>query len=162
MARITTNFTNALDEYLSTISKISSRTEAVCKKAVYKGAQVVANQVREELYTVPTDERWGVTDKKKIGPTKAEKKDIIGGFGVSPIEKREGQINASVGFEGAMYNDDGKPIQMLARAVNSGTSFMHKNPFFEKAARKSRSKAKKIMIETAEAELQKIVKQEGK
>lgn len=156
MARITANFTNALDEYLSTISKISNATEAVCKKAVYKGAQVMADQVREELNAVPTDERWGIAAKKKTGPTKTEKKDIINGFGVAPIEKREGQINTSVGFEGAMYNDAGKPIRMLARAVNSGTSFMDKNPFFEKAVRKSKNKARKIMIETAEAELQKI------
>lgn len=158
MPRIKADFTKALEEYMSTINQLSEKSEAVCKEAVYKGAQVVANQVRTNMNAIPTDEHWGTAKRKKNGPTKKEKKDITNGFGIAPIDNYDGQINTSVGFEGAMYNDEGKAILMLARSVNSGTSFMTKNPFFEKAVRVSKNKAKQTMIKTAEDAIEKITR----
>ena len=46
-----------------------------------------------------------------------------------------------------------KPIGAIANAINSGTSFMQKQPFMRKAFTKSKSKA----IETIEAALEKRI-----
>ena len=48
---------------------------------------------------------------------------------------------------------------MIARAVNSGTSFSEKMPFFENAVRATRAQARKKMVEAAEKELEKITKE---
>lgn len=43
-----------------------------------------------------------------------------------------------------------KPIPLIANAINSGTSFMNKQPFFRRAVSKSQGAAKGIMEDTIE------------
>ena len=54
-----------------------------------------------------------------------------------------------------------KPIGVIANAINSGTSFMDKQPFIRKAFTKSRDKAEKAIIERAESLFDKIIAEES-
>jgi len=50
-----------------------------------------------------------------------------------------------------------KPIGVIANAINSGTSFMQKQPFIRKAVTKATPKAEAAIIERAESLINKII-----
>lgn len=159
MARIKTTFSDGINEYLQTLNRLGKEIEGISKQAVYEGAKIIADEIKNNIEALPTDEEWGTPKKMKAGPTKAEKENIARGLGIARIQDNKGTINTKIGYDDAGYDENNKPIQMIARSVNSGTSFMKKNPFFEKGVRNSRNKAKQKMIEVAEKELEKIAKE---
>lgn len=55
-----------------------------------------------------------------------------------------------------------KPIPMIANAINSGTSFMEKQPFFRQATTRAKGKAQDAFEKTATAVLDGIAGQGGK
>ena len=159
MARIKTTFSDGINEYLQTLNRLGKEIEWISKKAVYEGAKIIAEEIKNNIEALSTDEVWGTPKKMKAGPTKAEKENIARGLGIAHMQDNKGTINTKIGYDDAGYDENNKPIQMIARSVNSGTSFMKKNPFFEKGVRNSRNKAKQKMIEVAEKELGKTVKE---
>lgn len=159
MARIKTTFSDGINEYLQTLNRLGKEIEGISKQAIYEGAKIIADEIKNNIEALPTDEEWGTPKKMKAGPTKAEKENIARGLGIARIQDNKGTINTKIGYDDAGYDENNKPIQMIARSVNSGTSFMKKNPFFEKGVRNSRNKAKQKMIEVAEKELEKIAKE---
>lgn len=54
-----------------------------------------------------------------------------------------------------------KPIGVIANAINSGTSFMDKQPFIRRAFTKARAKAEKAIVERVESLFNKIIKEES-
>lgn len=74
-----------------------------------------------------------------------------------------GYLNVKIGFDG--YNDivtqrwpRGQPNQMVARAVESGTTWMQKNDFVRRAVRASRKRAIEAMKKTVDKGIKKIMK----
>ena len=132
MARIKTTFSDGINEYLQTLNRLGKEIEGISKQAVYEGAKIIADEIKNNIEALPTDEKWGTPKKMKAGPTKAEKENIARGLGIARIQDNKGTINTKIGYDDAGYDENNKPIQMIARSVNSGTSFMKKNPFFEK------------------------------
>ena len=64
--------------------------------------------------------------------------------GVAKFHKDVTNVNTSVGLQNAGYgsiNGKTKPIPQIANAINSGTSFMQKQPFFRKATNKAKGPA---------------------
>ncbi len=159
MARIKNTFSDGINEYLQTLNRLGKEIEGISKQAIYEGAKIIADEIKNNIEALPTDEEWGTPKKMKAGPTKAEKENIARGLGIAHMQDNKGTINTKIGYDDAGYDENNKPIQMIARSVNSGTSFMKKNPFFEKGVRNSRNKAKQKMIEVAEKELEKIAKE---
>ena len=159
MARIKTTFSDGINEYLQTLNRLGKEIEGISKQAVYEGAKIIADEIKNNIEALSTDEEWGTPKKMKEGPTKAEKENIARGLGIAHMQDNKGTIKTKIGYDDAGYDENNKPIQMIARSVNSGTSFMKKNPFFEKGVRNSRNKAKQKMIEVAEKELGKTVKE---
>ena len=159
MARIKTTFSDGINEYLQTLNRLGKEIEGISKQAVYEGAKIIADEIKNNIETLSTDEEWGTPKKMKAGPTKAEKEKIARGLGIAHMQDNKGTINTKIGYDDAGYDENNKQMQMIARSVNSGTSFMKKNPFFEKGVRNSRNKAKQKMIEVAEKELGKTVKE---
>ena len=159
MAKIKTTFSDGINEYLQTLNRLGKEIEGISKQAIYEGAKIIADEIKNNIEALPTDEEWGTPKKMKAGPTKAEKENIARGLGIAHVQDNKGTINTKIGYDDAGYDKNNKPIQMISRSVNSGTSFMKKNPFFEKGVRNSRNKAKQKMIEVAEKELEKIAKE---
>ena len=158
MARIKTSFTREIDDYLQTLNRLGAEMEGRAKQAIFEGAKIIADQVKRNIEALPTDEEWGTTAQKKRGPSREEKTQIKNGLGIARMKSEQGVINTKIGYEDAGYNEKGKAIQMIARSVNSGTSFMRRNPFFTSAVRQSSDRAKQKMIEVAEKKLEEITK----
>lgn len=156
-----------MDEYEKMLSKLnSSKTiRAVIGVTIYSGAGIVADAMKAEIEALPViDHRIRGSERKKLtGITSVQKRGLIEGFGISKMEREGGYYCVKLGFDG--YNDvetpnsGYQPNAMIARAVNSGTSFREKNPFVDRAVNKSKGEAEQAMKKKLEEQFEKIVKE---
>lgn len=162
MASIT--FKNG-EEYALKLSRLAGdELTKVCGHAIYDAAEIVADAIRQELENVPTDESWGTQSAPTIGPKKVQKEALMHVLGVTSMSTDDkGFINVKIGFDG--YNDiqskrwpNGQPNQMVARSIESGTTWMKKNRFVARAVAKTRKRAVEAMRKRAETEIKNIMK----
>lgn len=152
-------------DYELRLSRLAGRElTKVCGHAIYDAAEIVADAIRQELENVPTDEGWGTQSAPTAGPRKVQKEALLNVMGITSMSTdQNGFINVKIGFDG--YNDlqskrwpRGQPNQMVARAIESGTTWMSKNRFVARAVAKTRKRAVEVMQKRAETEIQKIMK----
>ena len=91
-----------------------------------------------------------------------QKRGLIDGFGISGLQNDNGFHNVKLGFDGynATKTEDypnGQPNQLVARGVESGTSWKQKKPFIRPAINASRKEAEKKMAEVIDEEIQKLM-----
>lgn len=158
---------SGLDEYEKMLAKLetSESIQAVCGATIYAGADVVADQIRQGIDALPVvDHRARGSESSKIaGLTSAQKKGLQESFGITPLSHEDGYYNVKLGFDG--YNSvktkkypSGQPNALIARSVNSGTSFRQKIPFVDSAVRKSKPKALQAMGTACNEAIKKVIK----
>lgn len=144
-------------EFLTKLSRLSYQVkEDVIGPALYAGGKSAADLVRQELEAIPTDEGWGTEETPLKGPKAAQKTALLQSMGITPMrEDGTGLYDLKVGFDG--YNGiktkrwpKGQPNQMIARSVESGTTFLTKNPFIKRATAKARKQASAAMVKAGE------------
>ena len=150
-------------EYAIRLSKLGEKSRQVGGKAIYKAAGVVADGIRKEIDALPIRSGYGSPEKPLRGVTEKGKKGLQEGLGISSIEDNDGLLNVKIGFDG--YNSvktkkypQGQPNQLVARGVESGTSWLVKIRFVSKGVSKSRKTAEQIMNNTINEETEKIMK----
>ena len=160
MAKITFS---GINEYVSLLNRISQNTDEIIEKMLYEGTKIVADEVKQSIEALPTDEDWGTKTKPAKGIRKEQKEGLIKSFGVTPIQKDGDYYNTKIGFDG--YNDvktakypNGQPNIVIARVAESGTIFSLKTPFFRKAVNRSKKRAEAKMEEIFNQEIEKITK----
>lgn len=150
-----------LAEYTAKLNRLFALSrDKIIGAAIYDGAAVVADAVRAELDALPTDNRH---KNKRIGPTEEEKESLKESLGVTPLQDDKGFLNVKVGFDGYHGKPTptyprGRPNQMIARAVQRGTSFMYPNPFVKKAVAKCRRPAQAAIEKRVNEKIEKIMK----
>lgn len=153
-----------LKEYELKLSKLEADTKKICGKAIYAGAGTVADSVKSAINSLPVSKNeHGNSDHMLDGITATQKKGLIDGFGISPLEDDSGYYNVKLGFDG--YNSTktkkypkGQPNILIARAVTSGTSFRKKNPAIRKAVSQAKNPAESTMGEVLDQEIKSIMK----
>lgn len=158
-----------LDTYVAKLSALEKDTDKIVAAVIYDGAEIVADSIRDGLEQLPVAEHdgkawFGTPGHLARGPSREQKQGLIDSFGVTHIDTdSKGFTNVHIGFDG--YNSvksaqwpQGQPNQMVARAVESGTSFMEANPVVKRARSRSAGKAKKAMKARSEKEINKIMK----
>lgn len=165
MGKITVN---GLQEYSLMLSRLYEKTDEIAGKALYAGADIVADKVKENIRSLPrvTDmeglKAWRagkpapITVKAKIG--------LLNSMGIASQQTESGgSINVKIGFDG--YNDiktktypNGQPNQLIARSIESGSSISSAHPFIRPAANAVRKQAQKKMDEVIEEEIEKLQK----
>ena len=82
-------------------------------------------------------------------------------IGIARFNKNGGEVDTIIGISGASgyvtINGRKKAVRMIARAINSGTSFMHKQPVFRRAKTTSEKAAKAAIVAKAEEMFDKII-----
>lgn len=152
-----------LEEYRRKLQHLSALSEErVIGRAVYDGAEVAANMIRQEIKSLPTEERWRTKAYPKSGISKEEKDGLIASFGITPMLNDSGFVNVKLGFDGYQGEPTrkyprGKPNQMIARSVERGTSFLLPNPFMKRAIAKVRKQSKEAMKKRVEQEIEQIM-----
>lgn len=129
-------------------------------RAVHKGSGIVADKIRENIAALPEDSfRYLVEFDMFHGVPKCQKKDLAESFGLTPIDRdRDGFVHTKAGFEGygsypTSTYPEGVPNQILARAVESGSSVREKTPFVAPAVRATRKAAISAMEEVIDEEI---------
>ena len=138
-----------MSEYIAYLQSIASVTDETIGAGVYAMAEVVADKVRANIQALPTVSNEANIATYRQGYSRLsepEKKGLLDGFGVSPMQDDGGYKNVKLGFDG--YNSvktkkypNGQPNVLIARVTESGSSYRQKTPFVRPAVNASRKEA---------------------
>lgn len=157
--------TEGLTEVSEMLARLGNRAEETAAAALYDGAGVVADAMTKAVQSIRAEPQ-----KKKNRPpektearwaTPEEKAALEGKIGIAKFDRDGSEVDTIVGVTGysgyAMINGRRKPIREIARAINSGTSFMHKQPVFRKAKNAAKTPAEAAIIAKAEKKFNEII-----
>ena len=157
--------TEGMDELSRMLAQLGSKAQDVASGALYDGAGIVADAMKAAVNSIQAEpqrrkNRPPAKTPARL-PTPAEKAAVVGKTGIARFRKEGGDVNTLIGVTGnAGYADvDGKrkPVRLIARAINSGTSFMKKQPVFRKAASMSKGAAQAAIVAKAEEMFNEII-----
>ena len=143
------------------LDKMEKQAPKVASRALYEGAGIMAEEIKQQAQEIKTVPFKYAKDGQRL-PSPEEKEIVIAaGMGIAKFDKNGTEIDTSVGYRNAGYadlNGKKKPIPVSVNAINSGTSFMNKQPFIRKAANSGGKKAIAAMKKTIEAEFEAMSK----
>ena len=130
---------SGMEELSRQLDKLGEKGRRIASEALYEGAGVMADQVSQAVKGIATEPFQYAAGGRTRMPSPEEKALIENApRGVSRFKSTATSVETNVGLRNAGYgtiNGKTKPIPMIANAINSGTSFMKKQPFFRKATR---------------------------
>lgn len=129
---------NNVEQVGSLFKNLESQAFSVCKKGLYDGAGVMADEIRSNT-------------PKSSG-------DLADSLFVGRFETRLNEVDTVVGFAG--YDSNGAPNPLKAAVLESGTSDgTHKaTHFFSKSVRAANAKVQNAIGKRVESEIEKITK----
>lgn len=153
-----------IDTYIQQLNKLQAATrDDVIGKTVYAGAEVVADSVRSAIQALPVGSGQASGNELVDTVTLPQKAGLLDGFGISRMKDDDGFVNVKLGFDG--YNSTrtekyprGQPNVLIARSVNSGTTFRKKTKFVDKAVNSAKKAAEAAMDAACSREIEKIMK----
>lgn len=139
MARI--QLTGA-DDIIMALSKLEKGSDEIIEKAIYEGAGIVADKIKDNL-------------AKNLSDSDETTGDLIESFGITPMdEDAKGNRNVKLGFDG--YDRNGVANQLKANVMESGSSKQDKKPFVCPAVNATKKQAISSMQEILQNEMKKI------
>ena len=168
--KLTVRVGKEVDQYIRSLEKFTDATDGMLKTTIYPGAEVIADEIREAIKELPEikqspketgkkattgkkdtrKNRQRSTGKKAAGVTKVDKEGLLDGLGITKMRYDGSLLNAKIGMDG--YNKHvtdkypkGHPNAMIARSVESGTSFRQKTPFIKPTVTAQKSRAEHRM-----------------
>ena len=151
-----------LDDLTRSLGKLGERGQQIAAEGLYEGAGLMADKVSQAVRGIATEKFKYASGGKKRKPSPEEKAIILNAqHGIAKFRNTGTSVQTSVGLQNAGYAQLGgvtKPIPQIANAINSGTSFMEKQPFMRKAFSTAKAAAtaaieKKITEEIEKTEL---------
>lgn len=151
-----------LSEYSQQLNQLYNDALPIIRQCLYDGAAVMADAIRDAIDTIPTrsNKEFGTAQNMLTGLTAKQKAGLKESFGISPMSDRNNQQSVKCGFDG--YNDvvtekypNGQPNQLIARAIESGTSFLQPCHFMSKAINANKAAVEEKMAQTCDAEIAK-------
>lgn len=168
-----------MTEFETMLTRLGDASDATARQALYKAAGIVADAVRQNLENLVEElpvhsgdrYRYLQPDQMYTGVPSQEKQDLLAGLGITPIDVDDhGVYNVKIGFEADTGNErgydsqptekypKGRPLMMLARSIESGSSVRPKQPFFRPAVNAVKNQAVEAMKKTITDAAEKIVK----
>lgn len=154
-----------LEAAFNELGELSRETEGIGKMCVYDGAGVVADALKAKINGLPVRDpnKHGSPKARVRGVTPDEKQALISGMGIATMRTAGGNINTVIGFDGYFGKGTnnypkGKPIPMIANAVNRGTSWLQATPFVNQAYNGSKAAAEAAMAARFDEEIAKHTK----
>lgn len=157
---------HGMDVYIRQLENVAKATPDVCKAAVYAGTEIVADEIKAGLNGLKTtSEELAMRAWQKGEPTyitTRQKEGLLKGFGISPIREDMSTFDAKVGFDG--YNDvvtkhwpKGQPNVVIARACESGKTYIKKQPFVRRAVDRVRPQVIPAMEKAADKKIKEVI-----
>ena len=166
MAKI---YAKGIERYSKMLERLGDQGEKIIKSAVYKGAAIVADEIKAGINALPIEEGsnglspMGSQEHKLNGITRKQKGDLMDGFGLAPMQNENGYIQTKAGMDGygsipTKKYPKGVPNAALMRSIESGTSFRNKHPVFRQATNRVRKRAEQEMMDEVDHQIQIIMK----
>lgn len=136
------------DNWNSMVDELTFASDMVSFMAVYKAAGLVTDGIRDAITKLPS--RNGGYGQYWIGVTDVERDGLLDGLGIAKHRRGGDTVYTHIGFDGYNAHETnaypkGHPNSMIARSVESGTSWLHKTPFIAPTVRRLRNDAYKTM-----------------
>lgn len=154
--------TEGMDQISEMLGKLEERAPGIAARGLYDGAGVMMDAISRSAAGIRTAPfKWAGTDETRL--PSPEEKEIVekAAAGIAKFNKEGTEVDTSVGYQNAGYAElKGKtvPIPKVVNAINSGTSFMKKQPFIRKAAAGATQKAMDAIKSRIEKDLDEIIK----
>ena len=151
-----------LSEYTKQLDQLEADAHPIIRQCLYDGAAIMADAISGAIDQIPTrsNKEFGSPENMLSGITAQQKEGLKSSFGISPMSDRNNQQSVKCGFDG--YNNvktekypSGQPNQLIARAIESGTSFLQPCHFMSKAINANKAAVEEKMAQTCDAEIAK-------
>lgn len=161
--------TVGMDDLLHTLEKAGNGAQGVAAASLYEGAGVIADAISKSAKAVHSKPfKYASTkkgQKREPSPEEVAALNAAGAAGIAKFGKNGLTVDTSVGFSRSGYavmnftsrrhhstktartsirmegGGVAKPVAVIANAINSGTSFMNKQPFIRKAISQNKGAA---------------------
>lgn len=153
--------TSGIGELENRLQEIQDETaHDIAAAALYEGAGVMADAVSSAVEGIATEPfRYAAGGRKRL-PSPEEKAILEqASKGVAKFRDDGGKVETSVGLQSSGYGNLAgrrKPVPMIANAINSGTSFMSKQPFYRRATSQAKGPALSRIEDKLREELNKL------
>lgn len=152
-----------VDDLVAQYEKLQGNSLKVIGAAIYQGAGVVMKSVSSAVDNIATDNHFGTSQNPTSGPTSIQKAGLQHSLGITKMRADGDFWNVKIGFDG--YNNvktkkwpTGQPNSMIARSIESGTSWMAKQPFMRRAEQSAMAPCEKAMAEVVDQEIEKLIR----
>lgn len=142
---------SGIDQYITKLTNLEFTAHDSIGRAIYKGAGIVADAVKANIRGIPPS-----------SCTSLEKAAMIDAMGIASMRNDDGYFNVKIGFDGydsikTKSYPKGRPISMIARSVEAGSTTRQKHPFVASAVRATKDKAEQAMAEEFDKQLTKTM-----
>ena len=148
-----------MKEISDMLAKLGDKSTAAAASGLYDGAGVMAGEIQQKAGSISTAPfHYAVFITRE--PSPEEKEIVQQGIGIAKFNKNGSEVNTSVGYGNAGYAmlaGKQKAVEQIANAINSGTSFMKKQPFVRNAVASARRKSEEAIVKTIEAKFNEII-----
>ena len=133
-----------IDKYIDQLQNLEFASRETVGEAIYVGAGIVADAVKANIRNLPPE-----------ACNRLEKAALIDGMGIARMQDQNGYFNVKIGFAGydsvkTKKYPKGRPIPLIARSIEAGTSWRPKHPFVAPAVKAVKDQAEQAMAETIE------------
>lgn len=152
--------TTGMEEVSRMLTELEQAAPGAASAGLYEGAGVMADAVSRAVHGIATEPFRYATGGRMRKPSPEEKAILEAApKGVAKFNKNGTETDTSVGFARSGYAQlagKTKPIPKIANAINSGTSFMQKQPFFRQAVSQNQQRAQNAIENEIRERLEKI------
>lgn len=155
---------NGISGYIATLQALDKSVTEQTGEAVYEGAKIIADEIRENIKKMPVDERHGTPQEPVRGVTRKQKAGLLDGLGIARMKDDNGFRHVKIGMDG--YNGvktkafpNGQPNALIIRSAETGSSFRKKTPVIAPAIKAKKAEAEKRMAEVIEQKIKEVTKE---
>ena len=137
-----------VSQYTKKLDNLQKSMDSISKSALYDAAGIVVDAIKTEsnALTALQENLRGTADNSIDGATDAQRRGLLDGVGISHMEDDGRAINVKIGFDGCNATKtkkykNGQPNAVIARSIESGTTFRKKNRFVARAVKRSKPQA---------------------
>ena len=141
--------TTGMKEVQQMLEAMAEKAPKAAASALYEGAGTMRQEMENQAKRIRTAPFKYASGGNTRLPSPEEKAVVEkGAIGVAKFHKDDDGCDTSVGFSNtgyAMLAGKRVPIPLIANSINSGTSFMQKQPFVRKAKSTGGKRAVDVM-----------------
>ena len=153
--------TDGIEELGAMLAKLDGKAYDVASAGLYQGAGKVGDAFTAATNSIKTEKFHYVVNGKPRLASPEEKAALLGKSGIARFNRNGDGVDTIIGISGAAgYANVGgkqKAVRLIARSINSGTSFMQKQPVYRKAVSASKGAAQEAIVREIEKQFNEII-----